>query len=349
MNEQVQTIIASNNNFLIVSDKLARPEIFLAREALRLVLEASGKRVFSHPKLPDYFFERFQVILPEERGGNFSYTAEISVPKLLQIKEVCYEENENNFLIIITSKSKIEEKNLTIKEKPEKIEVLFLLASELNAEDLQSKFELPPREHRVNIVKNHITISKKIFDIAEKFNLNSAHKRQFATLLYAALIYETKNFRNIADAEVFDLAKTFLSFGVDKEKISEILNLAKSVSFSHILGRALARTHIDRQTSSSWTFITGDDIVKSGVKSSDFTIEALADSLHDNIPEVKTALVFFEDPPGVRCFVESEDKQIIAELAKKFQQRADGNAVYSKRFENFTKAEKEFRELLITL
>lgn len=347
MNEQIQNIIAASNNFLIVSDKPAKPEVFLAREALSLILRTSGKQVLSYPELPIHFFERFKLIIPEERNeGGFSRTTTISVPKLAQIEEVCYEEDENNFLIIVNSKAKVEEKDVLVKEKPIKIDVLFLLTSDLGAQDLPSDFEMSGNERRINIVKNHSTVSKKIFDIAEKSNMDSSHRRQFATLLYAALAYETSNFRSIAGAEVFDLAKSLLNLGADKEKISGIFNSIKSVPFSHILGRALARTHIDNKTSSSWTFITRKDVEKSGIKNSDFTPEDLVDSLHDNIPETKTSLVFFEESSGVRCLVQSGDKQVLVKLAKSFQQAETGSATYSKKFENFTKAEIEFRELL---
>lgn len=346
MNEQIQNIIAVSNTFLILSDKKERPEIFLAREALRLVLEASGKHVLSYPELPNYFSGKFQSILPGGKTGNFSHVTLISMPKELQIEEVYYEEGENNFLISVNSKSKIEEKDITIEKKPARIEAMFLFTPESDIQDLQSNFELPLRERRINIVKNHITISQKIFELTKNFDLDSARKYQFATLLYAALIYETKNFQNIADAEVFNLAKNLLSLGAAKEKISEIFNSMKEVSFSRILGRALARTHVDRQTSSSWTFITREDVEKSGLKSSDFIPEILFDALRDNIPKVKITLVFFEEPPGVRCFVESQEKHIIEKFAKVFHQGTSGDFVYSKKFENFTKAETELKELL---
>lgn len=346
MNGQIQSIIVKSDNFLIVCDKLSRPEIFLAREALSLALKSFGKQVLPYPELPQYLFERFKGILPEDRKGNLSHTTIISIPKIAQIDEVCYEEDENNFSVAVKSKAKIEAKNLSVTEKPLKIDTLFIIASESGVGDLPDNFEIPGNDRRINITKNHIPVSKKMFDIAEKLNIDSSRRKEFATLLYAALAYETKNFRNISGADIFELARDLLNSGADKEKVSKIFDSVKSVPFSRILGRALARTHIDSVTSSSWTFIAKEDFDKSGVKGSEFIPEFLADSLHDNLPEIKTALVFFEEPLGVRCFVQSEDEKLLAKIAKRFQQAVAGNAVYSKRFENFTKAETEFKELL---
>ena len=346
MNEQIKNIIANNTNFLIASDKLSRPEIFFAREALRLFLEKSGKNILIFPDLPRYFSEKFAGLIPARQGNDIPFKTSISIPKLLQVQEVCYEEDENNFSIVISSKSKIEAINILINELTPETDVVFLLSFDSDVEGLKEVAHLPPRERHINIVKNHVVFSKKVFDIAENLDIGLAHNPEFVTLLYAALAYETRNFKHEVSEEIFEFAKNLLMLGAAKEKISGILSAAKSIPYSHILGRALARTQLDPNTSSSWTFITKKDFEKSAFLNEQFVPEVLVDSIHENIPQVKNSLVLFEEAPGVRCFVYSGDKQVIKNLAQELKQPPEGQYIYSGKFDSFTSAERVMRGLL---
>ena len=346
MNEQVKNLIVNNTNFLIASDKLSRPEIFLVREALRIFLEKLGKNVLVFPNLPAYFSEKFAGLIPARQGNSIPFKTSISIPKLLQVGEVCYEEDENNFSIVISSKSKIEARNILINEMIPEANVLFSLSLDSDVDGLKEIAQLPPRERHINMVKNHVVFSKKIFDLAENLDINLAHNFEIVTLLYAALVYETRNFKCEPSEEIFDFAKNLLMLGAEKEKISGIINAAKSIPYSHILGRALARTQLDLNTSSSWTFITKKDFEKSAFLNEQFIPEVLVDSIHENIPQVKNSLVLFEESPGVRCFAYSEDKQVIKKLAQELKQPSSGQYIYTGKFESFTNAERVMRGLL---
>jgi len=345
MNEQVKNIIVNNNTFLIVSDKLARPEIFLARESLRVALEGNGKKILIYPELPRYFFGKFKAILPPS-ASSIPFITKISVPRSGKIEEVGYQEDGEYFSVTVTSKHKIEADKILIKEKAPKVEALFLVNFLSDISELSEIAEFPPKDRQIEIIKNHILVSKKIYDISVAISPDVSRNIKFATLLYAALTYETKNFKSFVTEEVFDLARTLLKNGADKEKIGQIVNSEKSISFSHVLGRALARTQIDPLTSSSWTFITKNDFEKSAIKSEEFSPQNLIDSIHEHIPEVKASLVFFEESPGVRCFAHSFDSAIIRRLNRSLGEPANGQYLSSGKFENFTIAEQTLRQLL---
>ena len=223
---------------------------------------------------------------------------------------------------------------------------MFLLSFDSDIERLKEIANLPPRDRHINIVKNHITLSQKVFDIAESLDADLSRNPEFVTLLYAALVYETRNFKNPVNEEIFDFAKNILKYGAAKEKISEIINASKNIPYSQILGRALARTKIDPGTSSSWTFITKSDFEKSALLNEQFAPAVLVDSIRENIPQVKNSLVFFEESPGVRCFVHSEDEQIIKKLSRGLGQPQNGQYIYSGKFGSFTDAERVMRDLL---
>ncbi len=347
MSEQIRNIIADNNNFLIASGNTAPSEVFFAREALRFFLESLGKNVLVCPQLPGFISDKFASVLPARQNQKTSFKTEISVPKNVQIEEICYEEDEKNISVIISSKSKIASSDVLMREKLPKADVLFLLSYDPDIATLTNIAELPPRERQINIVKNQVPISKKVFDIARNFDENLSRKQELTTLLYAALVYETKNFRSGVSEEIFDFARMLLKSGAAKEKIAEAAESLKDISFSNVLGRALARTQIDQSTSSSWTFIAKNDFEKSGAPQDEFSRAALLEVLRENIPQVKTSFLFFEEPSGgARCLAYSVDTAISDKFSRELKQASNPLYFYSDRFGNFTDAERHMHKLL---
>ncbi len=133
---KIKNIVENGENFLLLGDDSSENGVFLAC-ALAEFLKAKNKKVFFWPENN------------EENHINQNHQTEIKIPKFFELSGISYEARENEFVIMIDSKQKIENKDFISVERAKiKLDGVFALGemSEINEEELKKEFILPGKE-----------------------------------------------------------------------------------------------------------------------------------------------------------------------------------------------------------
>jgi len=264
--EKIQAIFKESKNFALFSKPSSEDYKLLAKEALKSALLEKKLGVFSLPEIPEFQKKWALALLKEETIFSPQKTS-IRIPKnQYKVKELSYEEDDNFLSLIMTSENGGLDKNSIIIEPIlAKANAVFCFFDPHDAEILQqigTKIIMPPKERIIFLTSGEKTFAEKTFQIIKAVFPDFIMSPKIATLLFAALITETNNFVRPASQEVFHFGSELLTAGADKELVKNILNGEKTISFARLLGRALARTHIDNNLGASWTFLTQEDFKK---------------------------------------------------------------------------------------
>lgn len=106
--------------------------------------------------------------------------------------------------------------------------------------------------------------------------------------------------------------KDFFVINIDYENILEIIKTEQTPSFIQIFGRALARTRINENLKSIWTFISQEDLEKTKNKDADESFfYQIAKNVKKLIPFQPMALVLWQNKNKVWGLMlrEDEDKE----------------------------------------
>ncbi len=372
--EKIQAILKEAKTLALFSEKNSDDYKLLAKEALRHCLENKKINVIALPDNQE-FRKKWGNILPNQ-GENifFSQQTSIRIPKSqYKIKELTYEDDDDFLSLIITSEnSKLDKSAVSFEPVPAKADAAFCFFEPSEEEALQefeNQLSLPPKEKIVFLTTGTSrTFSEKISQIIKRAAPEFFSSPQVSTLLFASLITETNNFVRPISQEALRFGSDLLSFGADKEKIKNILDQIKTVSFSQLLGRALARTRPDEKLNVSWTFLSQKDLEKTENKnpSASFFYD-LIQKLREIIPLRQVSLIFWPASPaspsqggpaggqnsqagldGKNIFamaVSSEEKNLIS-LAEKIGVKAQSKYLMAGPFNNFSEAELHFRKIL---
>lgn len=100
----------------------------------------------------------------------------------------------------------------------------------------------------------------------------------------------------------------FFVINIDYENILEIIKTEKTPSFIQIFGRALARTRINENLKSTWTFISSEDLEKTKNKDADDSLfYQIAKNVKKLIPLQPMALVLWQNKDRVWGLMITED------------------------------------------
>lgn len=94
----------------------------------------------------------------------------------------------------------------------------------------------------------------------------------------------------------YDDEEDFFVINIDYENILEIIKTEQTPSFIQLFGRALARTRINKELKSIWTFISQEDLEKTKNKNiRDSLFEQIIKNIKKLIPLQPTALILWQN------------------------------------------------------
>lgn len=348
--EKIRDAVKQSNSFALFLDENFEEHELLAREAFRIALRAKEANVYLFPETPKIFKEKWSGIIPVNEKPDFLYHTSIRIPKNRPgIKEVEYEE-KNGFLVlnIFSENNSLKQNEIIFEPKPSMIDavfcfglpdVKFLMSSE--------KFLFPPEEKIFYPASKKTTIAEKVFDITQNINTVGEEERVIATLLLASLLTETNGLNDI-DHDALALAAKLMETGAQKESIDSILNKNRTINFARILGRALARTTINARLNSAWTFISAQDLEKSGNKNSDSDLfYQIICKLRSLIPPQPIFVLLWESENGVFVLAASEEKKdIIKNLSVELNSEKINGFIVAGPYDSFSEAELKTQNAL---
>ena len=354
-NEMLYNLIENSNSFALLLRSRASEHETLSREALKIVLQSKEKKVYLSPNTPDSFKKKWSSLLSEENSTPLDYSTSIQIPKKqFKIKEVSYEEGDDNFnLNIVSENNGINASNVIFTPKPVPIDVVFCFG-ELEMEDwlnIGRKISTPEEQEKIiSITPNPRTISEKINDLARAVNPESFEQTKLSTLLYASLHLETEKFTKNVTENVLSTGSWLVSAGVDQETISKIEEEGKNINFAQLTGRALARTRINKNLKSIWTFLSSKDLEKTGQKDDNpHLFYKISQEIQALVPSQPISLVLWQTKGGqILCLIRSSEQNsnLLQKIAERMGINVENNFFVTNSYTSFLEAEMKIQQAL---
>lgn len=344
--ELIKNLINSSSRVLVACAPAADEATILAAKALKEVLIDAGKKVFLWPEPNDFFKEKFQKILSDDTQPEIPQKIKIKIPKSAPLEELRYEDEGEFLSIIVSPKEKLDPASLLIEKAPYEMDAAFLFLDETEFEKIEAPVQTPPRDKRVYLTNNSRTLAEKIKEIHETVHGSAPLKPETATLLFASLALETEHFRKNPTAAAFNLTGHLISSGADPKTIHEIFSASEDLGSAQLLGRALARTAIEKELKISWTFLTQKDFEKTKIAPEEKILLSLLQKIRRVIAAEPLAVLCYQEGVSVRTLLSSQDPLILSRLSESMGFEAKGSYFFGPQFKNFSEAETRTRELL---
>lgn len=275
--EKIKKIFSESRSFAVICDGHADEGTLLAKEGLVSAIRSAKRPVYQFPPRAERFAQKWSSILPPAEDFPFIYATSILIPKnKVETKEISYAEDDKNISINITSaKENITKENTIFKTIPSEVGAMFYFTEydhgrldEETLNEISSKISAPPEDRLVIITsernRSHDPLAVKVFDIIEAAEIkDSASKTLVPDLLLGSLAFETDYFKKNLSAKAIEVVASLSGMGADKGKIDAAINI-KDSSFVKLLGRAMARSAPNQSLKSVWTFLSEQDLEKTG-------------------------------------------------------------------------------------
>jgi len=264
--EKIKKIFAGSRTFAVICGSDAGEEVLLAKEALGEALRNSGVIVYQLPERLKSFGDKWSAVLPPTENFSPLYSTSILIPKSrFDTKEISYSDDGNNISINISSaKEEIAKDSVIFKTIPAKADAVFYFTPP--NEQLSAKISLPEEEDKIIVLSasDSASFSEQVFEIIQTASLaGNLEKTRAPNLLLASLILGTNHFKNNFGEKTANLLGDLLRLDADKKQIDKITDNKKN-SFVRLLGRAMARTSPNESLKSAWSFVSWQDLEKTG-------------------------------------------------------------------------------------
>ncbi|MFA4890217.1 MAG: hypothetical protein WC587_01090 [Candidatus Paceibacterota bacterium] len=147
----------------------------------------------------------------------------------------------------------------------------------------------------------------------------------------------------------YDNDDDFFVINIDYEDLSEEVSDEQKIPFAQLFGRTMARTRINEDLQSSWTFISAEDFEKTNFQYADNKIfYKIAQKINGFFPPQPLSFVFWQEENGVYCMAteNGKEKKILPFLAEKINADIEEKYFISGPFENFSSAEIKMKQAL---
>ncbi|MBI5045609.1 MAG: hypothetical protein HZC14_01215 [Candidatus Niyogibacteria bacterium] len=345
--QKIQTLLAKKEIGIFAGTE-PKEAGYLAKEALKTGLVMAGKNITDDGDANGLFVKWEEALARKTPPTQAApQVLKIKIPKKNKIAEVSYDENDRflNFLITPAS-GQINTNEIIIENAPPKIESAFCFFSdENNLDRLKERYDLPAEEFIATISPQGRLMAEKVAEIIKTLDEKIFQNKTVATLLFACLVLETNNFLERASKDALSLASQLMEYGADRDQIKKIQ--FTETPDRQLLGRALARTHVDKNTGTSWTFLTEQDFEKTRTPPSQNLFIALFNSFLKISPEQNCHLFLWKEKGGaVKGLLFSEQEKILSALSAKLDKISKDNMLPLPDYGNFTEAERKLRQLL---
>lgn len=349
--DKIKALIENSKSFGILLDSNPEEHELLLKEILKEVIASKNIPVVSFPKDPEGFREKWSEILKEENNFVLPQKTSIKIPKeKYKIEEVSFREDEKNIsLVINSSQNDLAMEDLTLEKLPPEADVVFcFFEDEERLEKFNGKINIPKREKTIFIKSSEKTLTNKIFDILKIFDPNIQTSKEKMTVLFASLVTETNNFSEKTTKESFSLANFLIENRAETKTISKIIEKEKKTSTAQLVGRILARTHIDEFFGISWSFLNSRDLQKTNntsIPASD--LYKLLRNMRTFIPQQNLHVLLWQTTKGINALItasENKSREYLAPFAKKTRAQLQNKFFITGPFESFSEAEKHLRQ-----
>lgn len=358
--ETIKNIIENSQSAALLLEQKAGEEFFLAKEALRTALLLKNLALISLPENPPDYAQKWSSLLASN-SAPVPQKVSIRIPKdKYPVKELKYDENDDFFSLLITTQGPGFNKEALIFEQAlPKVDSAFCFSAHPDPETLEDfkKIELPEKEKITVISPGEKTVSQKVFDIVSSLNiepeiLKTSH---LTSLLLAGVIKETDNLTRNTSQEVLRQTAFLLEQGADKNLVQEIFNQEKSPAFWQLLGRSLARTAVDKNLKSSWTFLTKKDFEKSRTEPKPELLLQILNELNKSIASQTFSVLVWQNPKNspeqtkqeeIRAIMSSADQNKLGFLANNLNAQLENSHLRLGPFKTFSEAEIQLRQAL---
>lgn len=351
--EQVNQIINNSGSFAILLNQNASESEILSAEALRKTLAFKNLRVYFISDFSEKIKQKWEPLLKDFSRDPMPQITSIKIPvKESELNEIDYLKSENFLTLEIGTAQKIVREEITIEQKPAKIDAVFCFSNNENVlSQIKEKGIVPDKKNIMFLSPENGTISEQVLNIVKILNIKE-HKKEIAELLLASLIVETENFSKHFSPESLEAGKDLLEMGANKKIISTVLEREKQTPILQILGRALTRTRIKDETKTSWTFLSKEDFEKSGELNPDAsTIIQITQRLRSLSPAQPTMIILWQDGDGIQVMIknfddtkESRDKMLL--LSEKAACPLQNDFFVMGPFKSFSEAELQTQKML---
>ena len=360
--DKIKEVFANAKCLAVVSGKDVPEETLLAKEALVEAIRNTGLPVYSFPERKAFFAEKWQTILPPMNNAAQTFLTSIFIPKnKISVKEISYGEDDKFVSIDISAtREEITKDNVIFKTASLKTDSLFYFPSlgqgnleKDFSEDLFKKINIPEQENVVTLSSSSgsETIAEKVFNVIQTIEAIgdvSIINPSVSEILLASLLTETNQFQENINEKALGLASSLMKLGANKEKINNIFN-DKNASFAKLLGRALARSQPNESLKSVWSFISEQDMEKTGAVPNFATFDKVLKKMKMFLEPQPIFVVLWQHQQEVWAMINisTKNNNEMTEKIRSFLSatKEDGNLI-SGPYKNFSEAEIKIQSAL---
>lgn len=353
MTEKIKSLIENSKSFALLLDDQPEEHEFLAKEILKEVINNKGLPVLTLPEDPEELKKKWALVAQSANSINFPQKTALKLPKTkYQIQEISYKDDGENLSFIITSPNDIILKeDISLEKLPPEAETVFcFFENREKIEKFKNLLCLPAQEKIIFFEQGEKTLTEKIFNIAQIFDPQLLNNEKISTLLYAALLLETRNFTEKTSKDTLALASLLLENGVQQEIISSVAEAQKNVFSAQLIGRLLARTFIDDALGVSWSFLNSRDLQKTNnISASPSLLYKMIQQAKTLIPIQKLHILLWQTTEGIKALVAvggQKTEKYLLPIAEKMDTKPCSKFFISGPFETFSEAELKLREII---
>lgn len=334
-----------NDTFAIATLPGACVSALFAREALRDILRIQKKKLIIFPDLPEKLKNGWNDILPPPTPS-ITPKVKISIPKE-KSEEVAYHEEETEAAFVVTPKGGLTLGDVRVAFQKPEVDAAFLFFNDAHPffRQLQEYIILPQKDKMAFFGEKSHTYAEKIYTLAH--DMRATDTACWPTLLYLSLAGETEQFAISVTPNVFSIAGKLLEKGADNTHLPRLQEQERRISHANLLGRALARTQIDEERNTSWTFLAQKDFLRSQIapEEKESATSVILPQIRSRIPNVSTSFMLWEKTPHIHFCAWSKNPSVIARIATLPDVQTNEQICTGGGFENFTQAELRLRQL----
>lgn len=343
-------IVERSQTFAVSAGETSDISKILAAATLNSALQKLGKNSgFAYGAVPDEIKKFVSIISGEEFGSALRRKENIIIKfdsRALPAKELRYEKDGDFIKIVLESASaqngeaELDISKIQIEKSVVPVDLLLLV--DPKEAEIDKILASAPHKEVIKISARDKSASIKIMEIIKA--LYGEIPENFKEALWF-LIEEEEKINPAPTKEGFAALRELWESGIDREKILRAREEIFTTPFNKLLGRALARSHYEKELSTLWSFLPKSDFLKIGVGES--SLLNVLNKLRALNPQSKfCALLWGSEEKKVSALLASADSQKLGELASFFATSPASSYFSTAPFDSFSEAEIKIRNFI---
>lgn len=348
--EKFKEIVGASETVLLKTGGRADANKALAGAILQKIFSKLGKKSnFAPNEGSAENIEKFLDELFEEgfiKASGASRLRENILIKLdtekIPVSELKYEKDGGFLKIILKSeKNSADLSRISVEKETVPADLLILIDTEES--EIPDILSANPHKEVVKIGTKEKGLGLKILEIARVFFPEIPDDIRDA--LWFLLAEENKN-NAFPDPNHLKAISELLDLKPDKTKLKHAREILLGKGFYNLLGRALVRSHQEKETETFWSFLPLSDFIKTGQ-----TPAAATNILQELRAQLEGAALFYallyeESPKNISALVASPDAPRLKALAGLLAATPASSYFFANGFTAFSEAELKLKNLI---